>query len=48
MKKFRIVYWLSLYITEWYVTANNKDAAEKRFRKLKGNKQIIDIQEMED
>lgn len=46
-KKYRILYWCGLYKTEYFVKADNTEAAEKKFRDLKGNNaNIISIEEV--
>ena len=44
MKKYRIVYWFGSCITEWYVKANDEQEALKKFKELKGEKEIINIE----
>ena len=46
MKKYRILYWLGSMKTEYIVKANDKEEAEKKFREIKGDKNIIDIEEL--
>ena len=46
MKKYRILYWLGSMKTEYVVKADNKEEAEQKFREIKGNKNIIDIEEL--
>lgn len=46
MKKYRILYWLGSMKTEYIVKASNKQEAEKKFKETKGNKNIVDIEEL--
>ena len=46
MKKYRILYWLGSIKTEYIVKANSTKEAEKKFIKIKGDKDIIDIEEL--
>ena len=46
MKKYRILYWLGSIKTEHVVKASNKEEAEKKFREVKGDKNIIGIEEI--
>ena len=46
MKKYRILYWLGSMKTEYVVKAKNKEEAKKKFREIKGDKNIIDIEEL--
>lgn len=46
MKKYRILYWLGSMKTEYVVKASNKEDAEKKFREIKGDKNIIDIEDL--
>lgn len=45
MKWYRILYWLGSMKTEYVVEANSIEDAEKKFRKIKGNRNIIDVDE---
>ena len=46
MKKFRILYFINAYTTDFFVKANNEREAEKIFRALKGkNPTILNIEE---
>lgn len=45
MKKYRFVYWFNSCITEWYVNANNLDEAKAKFKAIKGDKNIVNIEE---
>lgn len=45
MKKFRIMYWFNSCTTECYVKADDEAKALEKFKKLKGEKQIISIEE---
>ena len=44
MKKFRIVYWFNSCITECYVKADNEQNALGKFKELKGEKRIVNIE----
>lgn len=46
MKKYRILYWLGSMQTEYIVKADSTEEAEKKFREIKGDKNIIDIEEL--
>lgn len=46
MKKYRILYWLGSMKTNYIVKADNKEEAEKKFREIKGDKNITDIEEL--
>lgn len=46
MKKYRILYWSGSMRTEYIVKANNEEEAEKKFREIKGDRNIIDIEEL--
>lgn len=46
MKKYRILYWLGSMKTEYVVKANSTEEAKKKFREIKGDKNIIDIEEL--
>lgn len=47
MKKYRIVYQINLYSSEYFVKASNKEIAKKKFREVKGeNAKIIKIEEV--
>ena len=45
MKTYRIFYWLGSMTTEHYVKADSAEEAEKKFKALKGEKDIINIEE---
>lgn len=45
MKKWRIVYWLCLYRTEWIVRADSKEEARRKFKEKMGDHEIIQISE---
>lgn len=45
MKKFRIMYWFNSCTTECYVKADDEVGALEKFKELKGEKQIISIEE---
>lgn len=45
MKLFRFVYWFNSCTTEWFVRANNKEEAIKRFKEHKGDSKIVNIEE---
>lgn len=46
MKKYRITYQSNTYTTEYFVKAENEEAAEKKFREVKGNNpKIVSIDE---
>lgn len=45
MKKYRILYWLGSMKTEYVVKASSTEEAVKKFREIKGGKNIIDIEE---
>ena len=47
MKKFRIVYWFGSCMTEHYVKAENEQKALEKFKELKGEKTIVNIEEAE-
>lgn len=44
MKKFRFVYWFNSCITECYVRADDEQKALEKFKELKGEKRIINIE----
>lgn len=44
MKKYRIVYWFNSCTTECYIKADNKNEALEKFKELKGEKRIINIE----
>lgn len=46
MKRYRILYWLCSVKTEYIVKASNKEEAEKKFRKVKGDMRIINTEEL--
>lgn len=46
MKKYRILYWLGSMKTDYIVKADSTEEAEKKFREIKGDKNIIDIEEL--
>ena len=47
MKKYRITYQSNTYTTEYFVNAENKETAEKKFREIKGNNpKIVSIEEV--
>lgn len=46
MRSFRIVYWFNSCITECYVRADNEQMALEKFKELKGEKKIVDIETM--
>ena len=47
MKKYRITYQINTYTTEYFVNAENKETAEKKFREIKGNNpKIVSIEEV--
>ena len=46
MKRYRILYWFGSIHTVYVVEANNKEEAEKKFREIKGDRNIIDIKEL--
>lgn len=44
-KKYRILYMINSYTTKYFVKAENEEAAEKKFREVKGNNpKIISIE----
>lgn len=45
MNTYRFVYWFNSCTTEWYVKAGSKEEAVEKFRDLKGNSTIINIEE---
>ena len=46
MKKYRILYWLGSMKTDCIVKADSAEEAEKKFKEIKGDKNIIDIEEL--
>lgn len=47
MKKYRILYWMGSITTDWCVSANSAEEAEKKFREIKGEeKEIVRIEEV--
>lgn len=46
MKKYRILYWLGSMKTDYVVKASNKEEAEKKFKEIKGDKNIVEIEEL--
>lgn len=46
MKKFRIVYWFNSCVTECYVGADDEDGARAKFKSLKGDKNIVSVEEV--
>ena len=46
-KKYRIVYWFGSIKTDCIVTANCTEEAKKNFIELKGDKKIIEIEEIQ-
>ena len=46
MKKFRFVYWFGSCITEWYVKADSEEKAIEKFKEIKGDKRIVNIEEV--
>lgn len=47
MDKYRIIYWFNSCTTECYVRANNEREALEKFREMKGEKRIINIEKSE-
>lgn len=47
MKKYRIVYWFGSIKTDWIVKANSEEEAREEFIRIKGNKEIVRIEEVE-
>ena len=45
MKKFRIMYWFNSCVTECYVRADNEQKALENFKKIKGEKKIVSIEQ---
>jgi hypothetical protein len=49
MKKYRILYWMGSITTDWCVSANSAEEAEKKFREIKGEeKEIVKIVEIDE
>jgi hypothetical protein len=46
--KYRIIYWLGSMTTEYVVKANNEEEAVKKFKEVKGDKNIIEIIEIKE
>lgn len=46
--KYRILYWLGSMTTEYVVKANNEEEAVKKFKEVKGDKNIIEIIEIKE
>lgn len=45
MKTYRIIYWFNSIITDWFVKANSETEARNKFIRIKGNKEIVRIEE---
>ena len=41
MKKFRILYFINAFTTEYFMKANNEEEARNKFRDLKGENPVI-------
>lgn len=46
MKKFRFVYLFNSCMTEHYVSASNKQEALEKFKERKGERTIVNIEEV--